>query len=359
MTSRAWCALLVAAACGGGPAPAPRARLLAQLPADATLVVVADGRALAAPRVRAVVDALRPRWPARLGCAIDAALGAEHAGFGLTADGAGTLALVTRAPVACAALSEVAPGLWVASLGAGRPGGAPVSHLPRFARARPYLEGAALVVALDLPLGRIVASARIEPLEGWLVVETRPELAEAAARQLADVRARLAQDPVTAPLAGRVTITRAGAQVTARLPPGPDADLPAIARALATALTRPPAKAPPAACPPPPYAPPLIDCRAGKVLVVTSLAAAYAPIVTASAPVFVREQVVGLRLTAPAPALGLVAGDLVTALDGHALTDVAQVTAGLAAAVARDGITSVVVQRGGAPVTLSVAEAPR
>src|SRR5688572_18930270 len=120
MTSRAGRSLVLVLAvlaawvtgCGGDARPA-RERVLARIPADVMAVVAASAPTLADPRLRAVVDVLRPRWPARLSCALDAVLAAEHAALGVTAARSGVLVLETRREPTCPALSRIADRTYV------------------------------------------------------------------------------------------------------------------------------------------------------------------------------------------------------------------------------------------------------
>src|SRR5689334_17422267 len=64
--------LVLAASCNRSSG-SPRERVLAKLPAASEIVFVAEGRALANPQIRAVLDVMRPQWPATLGCVIEAA----------------------------------------------------------------------------------------------------------------------------------------------------------------------------------------------------------------------------------------------------------------------------------------------
>src|SRR5258705_5564954 len=73
-------------------APTPRERVLAGLPADAVAVVAADGRALSHPRIRGALDVVAARWPASLGCVVDAALASDA--VAATVDRAGNAALL-------------------------------------------------------------------------------------------------------------------------------------------------------------------------------------------------------------------------------------------------------------------------
>src|SRR5262245_11866279 len=101
------------------PPPTPRERVLAGLPGDAVAVVAADGQALSHPRIRGALDTVAARWPASLSCAVDAAVASDA--VAATVDRAGNTALLVALsrPPHCAALSQRAPGLWIATLGAG------------------------------------------------------------------------------------------------------------------------------------------------------------------------------------------------------------------------------------------------
>src|SRR6188508_3882096 len=133
MISRAiW--VLIAMGCGGD-APAARSRVLDKIPAGVTSLGVADARALAGPRFRPLVDALRGELPAGFDCVADAALQGEQVAAGVTPSGDVTVAIATRAKVACPALSQIEDGLWIATLGRGAPGAGAVSEQQR---ARPF-----------------------------------------------------------------------------------------------------------------------------------------------------------------------------------------------------------------------------
>src|SRR5262249_10007511 len=101
-------------ACHPG-APTPRERVLAGLPGAVIAVVVADGRSLSHPRIRGALDAVAARWPASLSCAADAAIASDA--VALTVDRAGNTAVLVALPRSprCPALSQRAPGLWIAT----------------------------------------------------------------------------------------------------------------------------------------------------------------------------------------------------------------------------------------------------
>src|SRR5665647_559611 len=322
MTSRGHGALaLVIAACGRGDPP-PRERVLARIPASAMAVFAASGPSLADPRLRAVVDVLRPAWPSRLGCAIDAALAADHVALGITQARSATLVIETRAQITCPALRKLGRGLWVATLGDVAPkAGAQITSSvlddPKFARARPYLARAPIALALDVPGGSAIATATVAPLEAWLALDVHPLFADVIEKRVRGYVDGLRADPATASFHPHIAVTRTGAQIVARLDGAVDADLAVATRALiaAHANVAPRAQAR-FVCPP--IAPPLIACEPGNILAFTALGAAVTPLIDATlAPVVANGVVDGLRLTAPVPTLGLLTGDLVVAAQGR------------------------------------------
>lgn len=319
------------AACRGAE-PTVRDRLLAQLPGDAIAVVAADGRALAHPRVRAVLDIVAARWPAGMDCVLEAAYAGEQVAAGV--DAAGNVAVVVAAAgePRCPALSQREPGQWIATLGAG-PGAITSSVLDgeRFARARPYLQTAPIAAAV---LGdvRVIAAAQPEPLEAWLAIDAdvapagtagAPRSpADAIAEDLTAQIAKLAGEPAAAALARHLQVTRpAAGQVVVKLDGGADVDLAAAARTIvgwAEQRSRPPVAS--FRCPPPSgAAEPEITCSQGTRYGVPSLRRALLTIAAHGAPqpLVVSGAVTGLRLGAAVAPLGLAAGDVVIALDGR------------------------------------------
>ena len=334
MISRGALAVL-ATACGSAAVP-DRDGVLAKIPATAAVVIAADGRALAHGRIRPLVDALRPELPTALGCVIDAALASDHVAVGIGADRAFTIALASRAPVKCRALSKLADGIWVATLGDGveRADGASVASDPRFARARPYLGRAPIAVAAQLAGGKVIATAQPEPLEAWLAFDADSvATATAAETRARDHLARLGKNPATAPLAG-IAVTRTATQVKVTLGGALAGDLGIAAKAV-LAREREVAAPPPIACPTQ-LAAPVVECKAATFRIPPRAELAPAEL----APVVANGAVVGFRLGQPLPALGLISGDLIVAIDGRIATALAQVRA----ALARD--SSLAIRRG-------------
>lgn len=316
MTSRAASALVLAlAACGADRAP--RERVLARTPATSFAVIAASSPSLAHPRLRAVVDVLRPVWPSRLGCAIDAALAADHVALGITLARSATLVIETRADVRCPALAKLGDGLWIATLGSAESSATSVLDDPKFARARPYLASAPIALAFDVPGGSAIGTAAVAPLEAWLALDVHPlfiDVIENRARSYLD---GLRADPATAPFVSHIAITRTGSQIVARLGGDLDTDLARATRVILAAHARVvPAARASYLCPP--IASPLIACEPGNRLVVSALGAAVTPLIDAPlAPVVANGVVDGLRLTAAVPALGLVIGDVIVAAQGR------------------------------------------
>ena len=336
------CALAVAA-CGRPPAP-DRDRVLARIPATASVVIAADGRALGLARIRPLVDAPRPELPTALGCVIDAALAGEHVAIGIGDDRAFTIALASRAPVRCPALSRLEDGIWVATLGDGvvRAGATSVADDPRFGRARPYLGRAPIAIAVQLSGGRLLATAQPAPFEAWLAIDHEtPAAATALETQARAFVKRMASDPATAPFS-HVAIARTDTQVVATLANVPAGDLGLAVKAL-LARERARAMAPPIGCPPAPL-PPVVECKAAAFRIPPR--APLAPELPL-APVVANGVLVGFRLGAPLAPLGLVAGDVIVAVDGRLVTALAPLRAALgrdAALTIRRGTADAVVR---------------
>ncbi len=372
MSSRACVLVLAASAACHGRVPPPRERVLARIPASSQVVFAADGPALAAPRMRAVVDVLRPRWPARFGCVIDAALAGEHVAVGISATRDMTVVISTRAAVTCPELSKIGDGLWAATLGAGAPthgvsmGASPstgtvgassppgsVLDTSSHARARSYLTQAPLAASIVLPGVKVLATASSEPLEGWLAIETVDIASALAEQKVRGIVDRLARTEATAAFAAAIAISHDGSQVIARLTGPVDADLAACVRTVVDWYSAPSVRtAAGFVCPP--LGPPIVGCANGTSLTVTSLAAALEPLIAAEASVVIQNQrVAWLRLDVAVPSLGLRRGDLLLAVEGRHLTSPAQL--GEQLRLARRA-TTVTIQRDAVTATLQVAE---
>ena len=354
MSSRAAWLLIAVAACHGRSTP-PRERVLARIPADAQIVLAADGPVLATARVRGVVDVLRPRWPARFGCVIDAALVGDHVAVGISATRDLTLVLATRAAVTCPGLSQLGDGLWVATVGAGTPAepGASVLDTGAHARGRTYLATAPIAASIVLPGVKILATASVEPLEAWLSVDTLDVASAFAEQKIRGVVDRLARADATAPFAQAIAISHETSQVIVRLTGPVDADLAQAVRTLITWYTASEVRATRGFdCPP--LGPPIIGCANGTSLTVSSLVDAVAPLAIADVhPIIENERVSWLRLDTALPQLGLRKGDLLLAIDGRHLTSAAQLADLLHQARRR---TAVTIQRDAVTATLELAE---
>lgn len=357
MSSRAVRLLLLwSTACIACRAPAapPRERLLARIPADAQIVLAADGSALATPRIRAVVDVLRPRWPARFGCVIDAALAGEQVAVGISAARDVTVVIATRAVVACPPLSRIGADLWSATLGNGKPADSgSVVDTEAHARARPYLATAPIAASIVLPGLQVLGAVSPDPFEGWLAIDTL-EIASALAEQrVRGVVDRMARTESTAALAKAIVISHDGPQVVARLTGPVETDLAIAVRTVVGWYTAPVVPvATGFVCPS--LGPPIIGCANGTALSVTSLQDAVAPLAAAAVVVIVEnERVAWLRLDGAVPSLGLRKGDRLLAIDGRRLTSAAQLADLLLGA---RHSTSITIQRNAVTATLQLAE---
>ncbi|MDX2088120.1 MAG: hypothetical protein SFX73_09725 [Kofleriaceae bacterium] len=348
-------ALACVAACheGTGTSAQARERVLARIDDDATVVIAAQGRALSHPHVRAVIDVLRPRWPARMGCAIDAMFTAEDVAVGIAPRGT-TVVIETTAQVTCPTLSNVGGRLWVATIGDSTTAGtASVLDDERRARAKAYLLTAPLVATLELAGGSAIATARPEPLEAWFAFDTTLALAPLVETRLKAYLDTLANRPVTGPFVQRIEVTRQGSQVVARMAGPVDADLAVAVRlALSEVGTSTPDEVKGLPCPP--RVAPVRSCDPGPAFRVTALADAVAPILAAPLlPVIENTRVRGLRLGAAVPALGLEANDILIGVDGRPAIDRAQLSEILRRARGR---VAIVVERDRHTSTVSLVE---
>jgi hypothetical protein len=309
--------------------------VLDAIPTTITSMIVADGRALSHPRFRPLVDVLRTEVPAGLDCVVDAALAGEQVAAGVGPSGDVTIALVTKAHVKCAALSQIDSGLWIATLGAGAPAaGASILTAEATKRARPFLRDAPVALLTTQRGLRVLATAQPDPLAAWVAFEAPDGQAANAFADELRVALKTTSEAL-APIAKQITIERTGSQVVARLG-AVNGDL---AIALRETLTR--VNAQPAArafpCPAP-FAPPVLGCEQRECstpvncavdhnkLEVYSLASALDEILAArKEPVIVNGRVEGVRLRDDLATYGLHSGDMLVAIDGKRVTSVEQV----------------------------------
>ncbi len=340
-------------------ATSARDRLLAQLPAEASAVFVADGAALRGARIRPIVDALRTRWPATLACVIDAGLAADEVGIATTAQGTSIVIVEAHATVhrTCKPLSNLAPGIVTATIGSGVAIADPAASVlgaPHYARARGYLRTAPIAAALESARFHttVIATAQPAPLEAWIAFDADATFAPELELGLHALVERMLHDSTTSHLAARVQIARAGPQVIARVTGTIDGDLAAAAQTLldwgwggrATASTDAAWRCPR------PVSTPVTGCAPGKLSVTSLRAVADAIDRVPLRPVVENGLVTGLRLGSDLEPLGLQRGDLVFACEGRRLETqaqlVAQIRTGPHAAsitVRRDGVDTEVV----------------
>ncbi|HSN25049.1 MAG TPA: hypothetical protein VLT45_02155, partial [Kofleriaceae bacterium] len=181
--------------------PSARERVLALLPAEASVVAAADGSALAA--WRRAVEVARPYAPAAFGCVIDAALSGDAVALAHGESGT-TIVIRSPRPVApCPALARVEADLYVATLG-----DSTIEHGlgPRWNRARDYLATAPIALAADLGRRHVLAAA--DATSAWLSIDAADP--DAAQRELATAIARWQA------LGKKLAITRHGSQVLVR-----------------------------------------------------------------------------------------------------------------------------------------------
>ncbi|HEU0030423.1 MAG TPA: hypothetical protein VFQ53_07320 [Kofleriaceae bacterium] len=330
MTSRGvWVRVALGiAACGGATACRhsrrdARDEVLAKIPGSAIAVFASDGRALSHPRLRPVLDIVRPELPLGLGCVLDAGLTSRAIAIGVGSDGSITAAVDTETDPKCAVLSRIEPELWVATLGGDAIAARDHSVLASDAldRARPYLHDAPVAFTTTLPGGSLIATAKPEPLEAWLAYDTTEANAPVAERWMRARIDKLAGHPATAPFAN-VTLRRTDTQLVATLldrgPSNGDLSL-AVRTVLGWEHAR------PAVSDAPPTAPKQRE---------VALGALRDALVTADVePVMRAGLVIGLRFRAALPAYEIAAGDIAIAVDGRQMTSAPMFQAAVATAL--------------------------
>lgn len=318
-----------------------RERVLAKLPASATLIAVTSGAALGEPEVAAAWRFAAAHVPDTLRCAVEAARTADEAGLALSPAGARVALVRTVGAATCPGLAIDADGVWIASSGVAPGEGA--LDADRFARARSYLleAPAAVVAEIWSPRATLVAVAQ-PPGGSWATID---------AADGADLEQRV--HAWLGDLAPRVRLARRGNQLVLR---AERIDGEAAARAtdaVASALV-PGLHAPPARLELPCPARGLVDSCSGARWRVESLRLLLTAVAAAAVdPVLVDGHVSALRLAADVRALGLVAGDEIVAVSDHPITSETQLHE--VAAVAR--VHAVLgIRRGGAVGLIDLIE---
>jgi len=326
-------------ACGDGTRGDPIGRLARELPASAQVVISIDPPRLRGTWIGSSVRAVRALVPAERACVVDVALAGDHALVAELPIGR-VIAIATARPVDCKSLSQVAPGVWLATLdGASAPVGKEptLADRPDFRELRARLRAPIAAVAPDgdPPTGVLFASAAMtDATHGELAIELDTAAhAEDAERWL---RARL--DAAAAALGDSAGIVRAigvrreAMTVSATLvadaaTAGRDGPIAAVA-AIAVAAAR---RAPPVSSAPTCAATPWpVTCRDGTQFELRrGLRSTVEAAVHAAHPAqrVAAGQPAGVRLGAIADdsvltALGLRAGDAVIAVDGRRLDTV-------------------------------------
>ena len=206
--SRVAMSLLVSAC--ASRTPTARDRAVAQLPHDAWLVAVSDGKTLQATGLKGALEVVRNYLPSTLGCLVDVAEISEAVAIAST--DSGTVAVfITRGVVpTCGALSRVAEDTYVATSGSAKPVAAAESVLApaRWERVRPYLQREPFALAAQLDGRQLVVVAQPAPLDAWLAIEGS-ELERVAAA----IRAIVEQPR----FASRSHVTQQRGQVIARV----------------------------------------------------------------------------------------------------------------------------------------------
>ncbi len=332
-----------------------RERVLAAISSSVGLVVAAQGSVLASSRVRPIIDMLRPRWPASLGCVIDAALTADEVALGVAPDGT-TVAIATHAALRCPELSRLGTDLYVATLGAGHVAEAGRSVLddPAFARVHRYLATAPIAASAESPLlgARFLATATVEPLEAWVAIDADAHGAEVLEGRVNTLVERMRHDPTTEAIATHVTVRRDGPQVIADFR-SEDMDLAGPARTLAQWIDHPPASVATAdfACPAS-VVQPVVSCRDRIDYVVRTIGTVEELLHDVRLePVVANGMVTGLRLAGDVAPFDLRKGDQVIAVDDRPVTSQGQLFDG----VRRDQRElKLCVRRGAAVATLLI-----
>ena len=330
--------------------PTERERALGKLPAQAQLIAAADGPALAA--LRPVIDAARPFVPSKLDCVVEAALTSEAIAVAVAPSNGTTIIVVTRAHVGqCAALSQIATNMFVATLGAGALAdtiaASPLGDA-RWARARSYLTSDPIAIAIERDAQRIVAVGQPKPLGAWVTID---------AFDIAPIKRSidtwLARQKTTAlrALGDNLEVQARGSQLLVRATKLQSEELALVVTDVLRTLASPAARvAASFTCPA--LTGGVMECN-GTEIRVQSIATTLRKLVESpSQPVIAGGDVIGIRLTTD-PEVLLRRGDIILGLDGHRITDPAQLHE-LARYISER--TSLAVRRDGTDLILALSE---
>jgi hypothetical protein len=307
-------------ACANGT-PTERERALAKLPSQAQLVAAADGTALAA--FRPVIDAARPFMPKQLDCVLDAALTSEAVAVAVAPGAGSTIVIVTRAHVArCPALSKIAGDVFVATIGAGavadKPAASPLAD-PRWSRARRYLVGDPIAIAIERGDQRVLVVAQPKPLAAWMTIDAADiGSVDRGLRGWIDRQ----RSTALATFAGKLTTTTRGSQLLMQTKDARGDELALVAADVLRALdATAPVSAVTFSCPAAGNG--IVRCT-GTQVVVTNLATTLRKLIAVDTePVLAGGDIIGIRLSEDAEVL-LRRGDVIMGLDGHRITSATQ-----------------------------------
>jgi hypothetical protein len=333
--------------------PTERERALEWIPSQAHVIATADGPALATPTFRKVLDAARPSMPPSLSCVLEAATTSQSVAVALEPNSGATIVLVTRAVVAdCPALSKLADRVYAATIGAGALAKDRASSMlvdATWDRARPYLTREPFAFAAELPTLRAIAVAQPEPVDAWLAVDAVDPVATEKA-----IKAALARytAPPTIELAGKLTVARAGTQVTVNADKLGADELATLALDLIEHAEQPPAPpAIPFVCPPADTT--TVSCHDGTHLRVRSVPDLLAELgAVASEPVVAGGDIIGVRLTGDPPHV-LRRDDVILGVGANRITSQTQL-ADLARTIGNRA--AIAVRREGVEVVLDLTE---
>ena len=336
-------------ACADGT-PTERERALGKLSSQAQLVAAADGTALSA--FRPVIDAVRPFVPKQLDCVVDAALTSEAVALAVAPNAGTTIVIVTRAHVArCAALSRIATDMFVATLGAGAVvdtiAASPLGD-PRWSRAKRYLIGDPIAIAIEREAQHVLAVAQPKPLAAWMTIDAA-ELApiEKVVRSWIDHR----RSTALGNFAGDLVVKTRGSQLLVQATKVRADDLALVAGDLLRKVDTSTAPAQVGfVCPA--VGNGVVRCS-GTDIVVTNLATTLRKLIAVDTqPVVAGGDIVGIRLSEDAEVL-LRRGDVIMGLDGHRITSATQLHELARHASER---TTLAVRRDGTDLVLALRE---
>jgi hypothetical protein len=270
-----------------------------------------------------MLDAARAYIPKQLDCVVDAALTSEAVAMAITPSTGATIVIVTRAHVArCAALSRIGSDMFVATIGASavadKPDASPLGD-PRWSRARRYLVGDPIAIAIEREAEHVLAVAQPKPLAAWVTIDAA-NLApfESMVRSWVDRQRASA----LAGFVGDLVVKTRGSQLLVQTTKARSEDFALVATAVLGGLEATPPVTPPAfVCPAAGNG--IVRCNGTQVVVANLATTLRKLIVVETEPVIAGGDIIGIRLADDAEVL-LRRGDVIMGLDGHRITSATQ-----------------------------------